>query len=74
MTGVQTCALPILSSVSNARTTMSTITGGFSLIIKLMSNELGFSSGALLGIGGALIFLFLFLTIYYTIKLIRQGQ
>ena len=57
-----------------ARTTMSTITGGFNLVVKLISNELGFSSGALLGIGGALIFLFLFLTIYYTVKWLRQGQ
>lgn len=65
--------IQLVSTVSNTRTTMSTITGGFNLVLQLVSNELGFNSGALLGIGGVLIFLFLFLTIYYSVKWLRQG-
>ena len=65
--------IQLVSTVSNTRTTMSIITGGFNLVLQLVSNELGFNSGALLGIGGVLIFLFLFLTIYYSVKWLRQG-
>lgn len=67
-------SLQLFSSVSNARTQMSRFTAAFSLIINLIANQLGLSSGQFLLISGAIIALFGLVLLYYVIRFIRWGQ
>jgi len=66
--------IELVSTVSNTRSLTSRLTGTFNATVVLVSNSLGLSSGEFIGISGALISIFLIAGIYFSIKLLRQGQ
>lgn len=66
--------IELVSTVSNSRNLMDRLTATFNSIVVLLENSLGFNTGNYGILAGVLVAIFLFVTIYYSVKWLRVGQ
>ena len=64
----------LVSTVSNAESITSRVSGSFKAIYFLVANTLGLNTGTFSILLGALISIIMFLAFYYIIKLLRTGN